>query len=100
MINNHLSSNATAGYLSAATVTASTIRNNTGWVTEQFGTSAIANSATTQVVTHGLSATPTAVVVTPLGNEMVWVSARTSTTFTVSRAGSSGSLSFDWSARS
>ena len=35
---------------------------------------------------------------TARGNEGVWVSARTATTFTVSRAGTAGALAFDWQA--
>lgn len=74
------------------------MRRNTGYVTEARGTATIADAASTAVVTHGLSAAPTSVVVTSRGSEAVWVSARTATTFTVSRPGSAGALAFDWQA--
>lgn len=41
------------------TGTGTVIRNNQGYVTESSGTGAIASGATTAVVTHGLSVTPT-----------------------------------------
>nr|HNI00590.1 hypothetical protein [Rhodocyclaceae bacterium] len=72
------------------------VRRNTGHATEAAGTATIADAATTVVVTHGLRASPNCVVVTPRGNEAVWVSARTSTTFTVSRSGTAGALDVDW----
>lgn len=73
-------------------------RGNQGYVTDATGTGTVADAASTAVVSHGLDETPTSVTVTPRGDEMVWVSARTATTFTVSRSGSSGALDFDWSA--
>ena len=74
------------------------VRRNTGYVTEARGSATIADAASSVVVTHGLAAAPTSAVVTSRGSEAVWVSARTATTFTVSRAGTAGALAFDWQA--
>lgn len=74
------------------------VRRNTGYVTESRGTATITDTTSSAVVTHNLSAAPTSVAVTPRANEAVWVSARTATTFTVSRVGTSGALAFDWQA--
>jgi len=73
-----------------------TIRRNTGYTTEARGTSTITDTNDYVDVTHGMATTPTSVVVSPRGEEFVWVSARTDTTLTVSRTGTSGSLAFDW----
>ena len=74
------------------------VRRNTGYVTESRGSATIADTTSSIVVTHGLSASPNSVVVTARGNEAVWVSARTATTFTISRAGTAGALIVDWQA--
>lgn len=67
--------------------------------TEATGSNAaIANGSTTAVITHGVTGTPGVITVTPRGLELIAVTARTSTTFTVSRSGSVGALSFDWRA--
>lgn len=96
---NNLAGNGSAGLSVGSVVrTRVAIRNNTGYVTEGSGTDTIADTTSTKVVTHGLAAAPTSVRVSPRGNEMIWVSARTATTFTVSRAGTAGALSFDWDA--
>ena len=74
------------------------VRRNSGYTTESMGSATIADTASTIVVTHGLRATPNVVTATPRGNENVWVSARTSTNFTISRTGTSGALNVDWRA--
>ncbi|MER2518565.1 MAG: right-handed parallel beta-helix repeat-containing protein [Candidatus Accumulibacter phosphatis] len=74
------------------------VARNVGYVTEAKGTTSIADTQSTAVVTHGLASTPSVVTATPRGNETIWVSDRSSTTFTVSRAGTSGVLAFDWQA--
>lgn len=52
--------------------------------TDAEGTASIAASGTTVVVNHGLSTTPTNIVITPQGNlGNVWVSSITSTQFTI-----------------
>lgn len=74
------------------------VRRNIGYVTEARASSTIADATSSIAVTHGLAVAPTAVAVTPRGNEALWVSGRTSTNFTVNRAGTSGALGFDWQA--
>ena len=74
------------------------VRRNVGYATEATGTATIPDAASTVVVTHGLRAAPNSVVVTPRGNESLWVSARTASNFTVSRAGTAGALALDWQA--
>ena len=64
--------------------------------TNRAGNASIANAASTAVINHGVSGTPTVITVTPRGGELIWVSARTGTTFTVSRVGTTGALAFDW----
>jgi hypothetical protein len=67
---------------------------------ENRGTGTILNGQSTLVVSHGVWAAPTSVVVTPRGSVVALaVTARTATTFTVSRSGTSGALDFDWEAR-
>ena len=74
------------------------VRRNVGYVTESLGNATIADGSSTIVVAHGLKTTPNAVTVTARGNEGVWVSARSSASFTVSRAGTTGALIVDWQA--
>jgi len=74
------------------------VKNNIGYITEARGTDEIIDTGSAVDVTHGLAATPTYVNVTPRGDESVWVSSRTASTFTVSRSGTSGALAFDWKA--
>lgn len=72
------------------------VRRNVGYVTESRGSTTVADATASIVVNHGLATTPTSVTLTPRGNEFAWVSARTSTTFTITRAGTSGVLAVDW----
>lgn len=64
------------------------------------GTATLLNGATTAVVNHGLTATPTIVLVTPrtVGNAAtVRVSARTTTTFTITvNADPGADITLDW----
>jgi len=60
------------------------IKRNIGYVTENSGTATIAAGTTSVTVAHGLSATPSKVIVTPRDNiGSVWVSARDSTNITI-----------------
>lgn len=76
-----------------------------GYLTAASGTGTITAAATSVAVTHGLGATPSAqqITVTPTSTwgstTKIWVSATTSTTFTVSVDIAPGaSLTFGWSA--
>ncbi len=51
---------------------------------------------TTEVITHGLGATPSSVFATPQGDTRIWITAIGTTTFTVNRGGTSGNLGFSW----
>ncbi len=53
---------------------------------------------TTEVITHGLGATPSSVFVTQQGSttDPLWITAIGTTTFTVNRGGTSGNLGFSW----
>lgn len=88
IINNDLRGNATAVF-NNSDVTNLIVRDNIGYVTENSGTATVANGATTVVVTHGLSVTPTAddIMVTPtnsMGNATkYYIGTFTSTQFTI-----------------
>jgi hypothetical protein len=57
---------------------------NINYVTKNSGTATIPTSQTSVTVNHGLAGTPTVITVTPRGNiGAVWVSARNSTSFTI-----------------
>lgn len=81
-----------------------TLRGNTGYVTEAKGTGTIDNAATSEDVTHGLSATPTVVFITLAENPsndppVVWVDNIGATTFRVNCADPGASnLDFFWKA--
>jgi parallel beta-helix repeat protein len=89
------------------TNTGTRIRQNTGYVTEASGTGAVASGATTAVVTHGLSVTPTLKDITIVFGEQGtndygrWsVGTITSTQFTLTVAADPGAsnLDFGWKA--
>jgi hypothetical protein len=72
------------------------------------GTDAVAVGQTSKVVTHGLTdaitgaaATPSRVMVTPTNDpqQRFWVSAKSSTTFTVTTAGAIASTNFNFDFR-
>lgn len=65
---------------------------------EDNGMATIADGSSSVVVNHGVWASPTSIVVSPRSLEAIAVTARTATTFTVSRAGTTGALDFDWAA--
>ncbi|MHB8276352.1 MAG: right-handed parallel beta-helix repeat-containing protein [Candidatus Humimicrobiaceae bacterium] len=85
----------------------SIIRNNKGWVTENSGTGTIASGATTSVITHGLSVTPTLKDISITLGELsttdpgqIYITNIGATTFTVNcrtNPGVSG-LDFAWQA--
>jgi hypothetical protein len=60
------------------------------------GADTIPDTETDVQVAHGLGAVPGTVLVTPRSDKHLWVPTRSTTTFTVERAGSSGALNFDW----
>lgn len=72
------------------------IKNNTGYITENYGSSTIADASATIVVNHGLNITPNNISLTTSGNELVWYSNITSTQFTINRALTSGNLDVSW----
>jgi parallel beta-helix repeat protein len=65
------------------------VRDNIGYITENSGTTTVANGATTATVTHGLGTTPAVddITLTPTNNmgnaTKFWVSSPTSTQFTI-----------------
>jgi parallel beta-helix repeat protein len=78
---NWLTGNSTAGMLRTGGAS-SKVRYNTGYVTEAEGATSVADGGT---VTHGLATTPTVVTLTPsLANTIPGVTAKSTTTFTVS----------------
>jgi hypothetical protein len=96
---NIVTGNGTVGVsLGSVVRTRVAVKNNTGYVTESLGNATIADTTSSVTVTHGLATTPTSVTLGKRTSEDVWVSARTSTTFTVARTGTAGALTFDWSA--
>ena len=100
---NDFASSATAGISNTGTVTGEFIvTGNVGYPTEKFGTGTIPDGASSVNVTHGLGGSiarqPTAVLLTKRTSEDIWVSARSTTTFTVTRTGTTGALAFDWQA--
>lgn len=74
-------------------------RNYGGPLTSARGRAAFAVGETTITVTHGVTTGGdqlTGVVLTPHTNEFMWVSARTATTFSVSRTASTGTTNVSW----
>lgn len=87
--------------------TGTVVRANRGWVTESSGTGSIASGATTAVVTHGLSVTPTVDDISITFGEQgtndygrFWVGTITSTQFTLNVSADPGAsnLDFGWRA--
>jgi hypothetical protein len=64
--------------------------------TFQAGADQIDDAESTVEVEHGLGHVPETVLLTPRGNELLWVPDRDDLTFTAARAGTSGRLRFDW----
>jgi hypothetical protein len=103
--NNFFSGHTTIGILHSGTT--DTVRNNIGFTTEAKGTGTIASGATTAVITHGLSVTPTLKDITVTLGELsttdpgqIYITAIGATTFTVNcrtNPGVSG-LDFAWQA--
>jgi hypothetical protein len=97
--------NLTAGYVNLGSTTGLRIRNCPGIVTHNANQIQIVAGATSRVVTHGLSVTPLRenIFITPLQDfegRRLWVSAATSTTFTVNMdATLPTDRYFGWSAR-
>jgi len=95
----------TDGAISTGTGINPVIEDNIGYTTENSGSAEITGdgSTTSFTISHGLSTTPSIVLITPTNQSMAsatwWVSAKSSTTFTITftTAPSSGTkLSFDW----
>jgi len=85
--------------------TGAILKDNFDYKTENSGSAEITGdgSTTSFTISHGLSSTPSIVLITPTNSSMAsatwWVSAKSSSTFTItfSTAPSSGTkLSFDW----
>lgn len=80
------------------------IKDNVGYITESSGSATITAAATTVVVTHGLSTTPTRVFISPtllsLSNK-AWVTSAGSSNFTINVdiAPGAGTATFDWWAK-
>lgn len=94
--------------ISGTPASAFIVRNNPSFVTENSGTGSIASGATTDVITHGLSYTPTAaeIVITLTENPTntpgaIWVDTIDGTNFTVNCENDPGAsnLDFSWSVR-
>jgi hypothetical protein len=62
------------------------------------GTATISNGNTSTTVNHGLGFTPVTAVATARSVEAVAITARNSSTITISRAGTTGDLGVDWAA--
>lgn len=62
------------------------------------GTGTIADGQSSVTVAYPGANTAGAITITPRLDATLWVSARTSTGFTVSRTGTSGAAAFDWMA--
>lgn len=76
----------------------SKVENNIGFITKNSGTATIPSSQTSVTVNHGLAGTPTVITVTPRDNVgAVWVSARNSTSFTITcGTAPSSNVIVDW----
>jgi len=81
IIQNVVTGNTGAQLYNAGTNTI--IKGNIGYFTEKSGIATLSSGSTRTTVTHGLSATPTKVLVTPYGNIKVWVENITSTSFDI-----------------
>lgn len=78
------------------------IRDNTPYITKNFGTATIPESGETVEVTHGLAAAPTRVLLSPTtatAGRQYYVSAKDATTFTITiDSAAAAAISFDWQA--
>jgi hypothetical protein len=106
IINNFVSANLTAGINNNATGTNKTVKYNHGYVTEAKGTGSIASGTTTDVIAHGLDATPSIGDIQIVGGENptndignIWITAVGATTFTVNVRNDPGASNwdFEWS---
>lgn len=82
--------------------TASRVRNNGGYITEASGSATINSGATSVVVSHGCSKTPSIGQISVIGAEdptntpgAIWVSSITSTQFTINVENNPGASNFD-----
>jgi hypothetical protein len=100
--NNNFGTNGTGGnMLFGGTGSNGSITNNIGFVTKNSGSATIANGTSSIVVTHGLNGQPLSqnIIITPRNTPTVsvYVSALSSTTFTISAAAPVGSdISLNW----
>ncbi len=73
------------------------VRRNAGYVTENSGVATIPAGSTSVTVSHGLSAAPSKVLVTPYANISVWVTNITSSSFTITTSSApSASVNVAW----
>jgi hypothetical protein len=83
VVNNCVAPN-TLGSIRPGTGARNKTAGNVGYATKNTGTATITAGQTSIVVTHGLAATPTNVIVTPRGNVgSVWADTFTTTQFTI-----------------
>ena len=86
---NLITGQGTLGIIDGGTL--SLIHHNRGWITEGWGTLTLPANATTVDVNHGCSAIPLSVICTPQQtNPAYWVTAVTSTKFTLNIGASTG----------
>lgn len=77
------------------------IEGNIGYATEATGSATLASGEQSIEISHDLVDAPARVLVTPRGDPGggLWVSQRDDETFTVTRAGTDGTLKLDWTAK-
>jgi len=82
LVGNMFAGTPTHGFVNAMAGTL-LVRDNIGYTTVNSGVATIPAGSTRVTVSHGLSATPTKVLVTPYGNAKVWVENITATSFDI-----------------
>ncbi|MFW6598107.1 hypothetical protein ACQBAU_16385 [Propionibacteriaceae bacterium Y2011] len=98
IVGNVLIGNGTRGLDLGTNRTRVRVADNSGYATEADGAATIPDGSATATVTHGLAGTPTTVILGKRTAADVWVSARTATTFTLTRTGTTGAVTVDWTA--
>lgn len=103
IIGTDVRTNVTGGISDGGSGTSKFIKNNLGYVTESRGTGTITTGNTSVTINHGLSTTPTSVLLTPLNTNLGalahWAGTLTSTQFNMNTSGAVGSNAiFSWHA--
>jgi hypothetical protein len=100
--NNDLTGNLGVGVNNPNCAVTRIVRNNLGFVTANSGTATITSGQTYVNVTHALEETPGRVILTPTtdtGGKRFWVSAKSSSTFTITIDSTyTSNITFDWRA--